>query len=79
MKVQQHGGAHPFALMMNPQAILQAMERSERLNHLERHICRPLDKPLIPHTLSDLEVYDHQIDDDATETGADFDDGLGDE
>ncbi|MEY8879529.1 MAG: hypothetical protein AB9M60_23670, partial [Leptothrix sp. (in: b-proteobacteria)] len=54
--------AHPFALMMNPQAILQAMERSDRLAHLERHICRPLDKPLIPHHLSDVEVYDHDID-----------------
>jgi hypothetical protein len=69
--------ADPFALMMNPQAILQAMEHSERLQHLERHICRPLDKPLIPHTLSALEVYDHEIDDDADETGDDFDDGLG--
>ena len=79
MKAQH--SAHPFALMMNPQAILQAMERSERLQHLERHICRPLDKPLIPHTLSDLEVYDHQIeeDDSTAAADADFDDGLGDE
>jgi hypothetical protein len=73
--------ADPFALMMNPQAILQAMERSDRLQHLERHICRPLDKPLVPHTLSDVEVYDHEIDDDDTqaELDAEFDDGLSDE
>jgi hypothetical protein len=34
--------------MMDPKAVLEAMERSERLNHLESRVCRPLDKPLIP-------------------------------
>lgn len=42
--------ANPFALMMDPQAVLDAVERSERLGRLERRICRPLDKPLIPKT-----------------------------
>jgi hypothetical protein len=41
--------SNPFGLMMNPQAILDAVERSERLGGLQRRICRPLDKPLIPH------------------------------
>lgn len=36
--------ANPFALMMDPQAVLAAMERSERLNHLESRVCRPLDR-----------------------------------
>lgn len=40
--------ANPFALMMDPQAVLEAMERSERLNRLQSRVCRPLDKPLIP-------------------------------
>ena len=40
--------ANPFALMMEPQAVLKAMEGSERLNRLQRRVCRPLDKPLIP-------------------------------
>jgi hypothetical protein len=40
--------ADPFALMMNPQAVFQAMERSDRLGRLQRRICRPLDKPIIP-------------------------------
>lgn len=40
--------ANPFALMMDPKAVLEAMECSERLNHLESRVCRPLDKPLIP-------------------------------
>lgn len=40
--------ANPFALMMDPEGVVQEMERSERLNRLHRRICRPLDKPLIP-------------------------------
>lgn len=38
----------PFAFMMNPEAVLKAIEQSERLARLKRRICRPLDKPLIP-------------------------------
>lgn len=40
--------ANPFALMMDPDAVVQAMERSERLAGLKRRVHRPLDKPLIP-------------------------------
>jgi len=40
--------ADPFDLMINPQAILMAMEKSERLQHLDRHVYRPLDRPIIP-------------------------------
>ncbi|NYG34938.1 hypothetical protein HZU83_02095 [Sphaerotilus montanus] len=61
MNAQQHV-RHPFALMINAQDVLAAMECSERLQHLQRRICRPLDKPLIPHALSDLELYDRSID-----------------
>lgn len=50
--------ANPFGLMMNPQAILEAVERSERLGSLQRRVCRPLDKPLIPR------VNDAQVDGD---------------
>lgn len=38
---------NPFALMLDPQAVIAQMERSERLGHLQRRICRPLDKPLL--------------------------------
>jgi hypothetical protein len=37
--------ANPFALMMNPEAVIAAMNRSERLRRLTSHVCRPLDKP----------------------------------
>lgn len=35
---------NPFALMVHPETVLQAMENSERLQNLQRRICRPLDK-----------------------------------
>jgi hypothetical protein len=66
--------ADPFALMMNPQAVFQAMERSDRLGRLQRRICRPLDKPIIPKLSgnnADIVRYDASmgvdadIDDDA--------------
>jgi hypothetical protein len=38
---------NPFALLMNPDSVLQAVERSERLSRLHSRICRPLDKPVI--------------------------------
>lgn len=61
MNAQQHV-SHPFALMINARDVLEAVECSERLQHLQRRICRPLDKPLIPHALTDLELYDRSID-----------------
>lgn len=36
--------ANPFALLLNPTAVVAEMERSERLNRLSSRICRPLDK-----------------------------------
>jgi len=38
----------PFAMLINPQAVLQAIEQSGRLGALNSRVCRPLDKPLIP-------------------------------
>jgi hypothetical protein len=53
--------ADPFALMMNPQAVIQAMERSDRLSRLQRRVCRPLDKPLIPIVSDDVARYDEEV------------------
>ena len=36
--------SNPFALLMDPSAVIAAMERSERLAHLQSRICRPLDR-----------------------------------
>ncbi|MEY3146099.1 MAG: hypothetical protein RL342_1770 [Pseudomonadota bacterium] len=46
---------NPFSLMMEPELVLQAMERSEQLQRLRRHTLRPLDRPLIPYTQQSLD------------------------
>ncbi len=54
---------NPFTMMTDPEAILQAMERSDRLNRLQRRVCRPLDRPLIPKVkAAELAAYDREID-----------------
>lgn len=53
----------PFALLMNPEAVVEAMERSDRLGCLQRRICRPLDKPLIPRAGKDeVAAFDESVD-----------------
>ena len=54
--------SNPFALLMEPEAVLQAMERSDRLSRLQRRICRPLDKPLIPHAADEVTEFDLAVD-----------------
>ena len=41
---------NPFMLMLNPEVVLAAVESSERLSKLNRHLCRPLDRPLLGGT-----------------------------
>ena len=56
---------NPFSLMMEPEVVLQAMERSESLKRLRRHKLHPLDKPLIPYVvrpeLDDTELADAPV------------------
>lgn len=40
---------NPFMLLVNPEAVIAAMEKSERLGRLNRHMCRPLDR-VVPGT-----------------------------
>jgi len=35
---------NPFMLMISPEVVLAAIEKSERLGQLTRHLCRPLDR-----------------------------------
>ena len=39
---------NPFLLMINPEVVLAAIEKSERLGQLNRHLCRPLDRHVTP-------------------------------
>jgi hypothetical protein len=47
--------SNPFALMMNPEAVFEALSRSDRLGRLKSRVCRPLDKPLIAHADAEAE------------------------
>ena len=67
-----HVRPNPFTMMLDPEAILLAVERSDRLNRLQRRVCRPLDKPLIPKvSLADLAEFDRAVDLDDTPVGED--------
>ena len=35
---------NPFMLLLNPEIVLAAIAKSERLSQLTSHLCRPLDK-----------------------------------
>jgi hypothetical protein len=67
---------NPFSLMMEPELVLQTMERSQQLRSLRRHKLRPLDKPLIPYTkeaLASRAAFDAAIDAEDIEALADSD------
>jgi len=66
---------NPFSLMMEPELVLQAMERSTSLRSLRRHQLRPLDKPLIPY--ADAAAYDEELDLDEPDILADDPDSAG--
>lgn len=54
--------ADPFAMLINPQAVLQAIEQSVRLGALASRVCRPLDKPLIPkRDADDQRAFDEGV------------------
>jgi|GEM_PF-1250176 len=55
---------NPFALMMEPELVLQAMEQSEALHQLRQRICHPLDKPLRSmrfNVSADLAAFDAAV------------------
>ncbi len=39
---------NPFMLMISPEVVFAAIENSERLTGLNRHLCRPLDRQSLP-------------------------------
>lgn len=45
---QQSQVRNPFMLMLNPEVVFAAIENSERLSGLNRHLCRPLDRHTLP-------------------------------
>lgn len=64
---QQSQVRNPFQLMVEPEVVLAAIERSERLGRLNRHLCRPLDRqmPGVGATATTPEVESVDEDDDS--------------
>lgn len=62
--------ANPFVLLMDPAAVIAAVERSERLAHLKSRVCRPLDRPMIPLNGSAAQAYDRAVDEEPAEEEA---------
>ena len=54
--------SNPFALMMDPEAVFQAMAQSDRLARLSSRICRPLDKPVVPKVDAAATKADAEVD-----------------
>lgn len=53
--------ANPFVLMINPETVFAAIERSDRLARLQSTICRPLDKPRPEKPAVDMKAFDSEI------------------
>ena len=45
---------NPFMLMINPEVVLAAMAKSERLAQLTRQLCRPLDRVVPSGPVDDM-------------------------
>ncbi len=65
---------NPFVLMLDPEAVISAMETSANLRGLRARVCRPLDKPLIPKIFdAAARAYDAVIEaEDFIDTGSEL-------
>lgn len=59
---------NPFMLMLNPEIVLAAVENSARLSQLNRHLCRPLDRPVLGAGKAEDETADSDDDMTASDT-----------
>ena len=53
--------ANPFALMTDPAAVRDMVERSETLRRLSQRQCHPLDRAVIRSASAELAAYDAKI------------------
>ena len=63
---------NPFSLLMEPELVLQAMERSQGLRGLSRNTFRPLDKPLIPYATRPVSDMNFDLEIDAAEDDLEY-------
>lgn len=67
---------NPFALMLDPQAVLAQIEHSERLERLQRRVCRPLDKPVLGAAAEDGDETSPQTDAAIADSGTSQDEAV---
>jgi hypothetical protein len=53
---------NPFALMTDPGAVREVVERSEELARLAQRQCHPLDRAVIRSASAELAAFDAKID-----------------
>ena len=53
---------NPFALMTDPAAVRETIDRSEALRRLAQRQCHPLDRAVIRSASAELAAYDAKID-----------------
>ncbi len=56
---------NPFMLMLNPEVVIAAMEKSEKLAQLNRHHCRPLDRVTVQNPDGDAATLEEADEDKA--------------
>lgn len=54
--------ANPFALMMDPERIRNAIAKSDSLRRLSQRECHPLDRAVIRSKSAELAAFDAKID-----------------
>lgn len=59
---------NPFMMMLSPESVIAAMERSEKLGRLNRRMCHPLDRQGAPGgdgeaATADIDARPHGRDD----------------
>lgn len=73
---QESLASNPFMMMLQPEVVLAAVEKSERLAQLHRRTCRPLDRP-VPVLRAPTHAEDTAIDlDDESADSADSADAV---
>jgi hypothetical protein len=71
--------SNPFALMMSPDAVFAALERTDRLSRLQGRICRPLDTIRVRSAAADaMARFDQSVDEEPDAVLPDLDQGADD-
>lgn len=60
---QQTLVSNPFMMLLQPEVVLAAIEKSERLSGLNRHLCRPLDRQVLTNPSPAMEAAEPPEDD----------------